>query len=105
MALAEAEQDLQLALYALACRQVPELSELGEVSELVNLYPRLVSHGTLTRRTQTMTPDLADRTEQRIRDLIAAIIAERFEFSETADCAWCEFKNLCPRHYGGDVAL
>ena len=28
----EAEQDLQLALYALACREVPELRALGEVA-------------------------------------------------------------------------
>ena len=41
----EAEQDLQLALYALACREVPELSALGEVAELVYLYPRHLARG------------------------------------------------------------
>ena len=41
----EAEQDLQLALYALACRDVPELRALGEVSELVYMYPRQLAHG------------------------------------------------------------
>jgi putative RecB family exonuclease len=106
MALAEAEKDLQLALYALACREVPELSVLGAVEELVYLYPRLVSaKGELTRRSQAATPDLADRTKQRIRDQVGAIVAERFDFSDTADCSWCEFKNLCPRHHGGDVPL
>ena len=105
MALDKAEQDLQLALYALACREVPELCELGEVGELVYLYPRLTSRGELTRRSQTMTPELADRTEHRIREQVAAIAAERFDFSDEADCQWCEFKNLCPRHHGGDVPL
>ncbi len=45
MKMDEAEQDLQLALYALACREVPELAQLGEVAELVYLYPRHVAHG------------------------------------------------------------
>jgi superfamily I DNA/RNA helicase/RecB family exonuclease len=101
----EAEEDLQLALYALACREVPELRELGEVGELVYLYPRLVSYGRCTSRKQTVAPDLTERTEQRIRDAIASIVAERFDFADTADCQWCEFKNLCPRHYGASVPL
>jgi ATP-dependent exoDNAse (exonuclease V) beta subunit len=105
MKLDEAEQDLQLALYALACRDLPELAELGEVAELVYLYPRDVKVSGLTRRTQTVTADLTDRTRERIRANIAAIVAERFDFSAEADCQWCEFKRLCPRHFGGDVPL
>jgi hypothetical protein len=35
MKLDEAERDLQLALYALACRELPDLSELGQVEDLV----------------------------------------------------------------------
>jgi len=101
----EAEQDLQLALYALACREVPELSELGDVAELVYLYPRLQAHGKLTRRGQKVTPDLVERTRQRIRENVAAVVSERFEFSPEADCQWCEFKQLCPRHHGGEVPL
>jgi hypothetical protein len=38
MKLDEAERDLQLALYALACRELPDLSELGQVEDLVYLY-------------------------------------------------------------------
>ena len=60
----EAEQDLQLALYALACREVPELRALGDVSELVYLYPRHLAHGRVARRAQTVTPDLPDRTRR-----------------------------------------
>jgi RecB family exonuclease len=101
----EAEGDLQLALYALACREVPELSALGEVSELVYLYPRHLARGRAARREQTVTPDLLDRTEKRIRELIGAIVAEQFEFSATADCGWCEFKKLCPRHHLRDLPL
>ena len=47
----EAEQDLQLALYALACRDVPELCALGEVSELVYMYPRHLARGRAPART------------------------------------------------------
>jgi hypothetical protein len=105
MRLEEAEQDLQLALYALASRQTPELAELGEVAELVYLYPRHISYGRLARRTQAATPDLADRTRGRVRELAGEIAAERFDFSPTADCKFCEFKKLCPRHFGKDVPL
>ncbi|MEP6813657.1 MAG: PD-(D/E)XK nuclease family protein, partial [Actinomycetota bacterium] len=101
----EAEQDLQLALYALACREVPELCALGDVSELVYMYPRHLVRGRAARRTQTITPELPDRTEQRIRDLVTAITSERFEFSPTADCTWCDFKKICPRHHLKDVPL
>jgi hypothetical protein len=52
-----------------------------------------------------MTSDLAERTEQRLREQIGAVVAERFDFSQAADCGWCEFKNLCPRHHGGGVPL
>ena len=101
----EAQDDLQLALYALACREVPELAELGEPESLVYLYPRLISYGKLTRRAQTVTPESADRTEARVLATVAKIAAEDFTFSPEADCTWCEFKPICPRHYGQDVPL
>jgi len=101
----EAEGDLQLALYALACSDVPELCELGDVAELIYLYPRAISYGKLTRRGQRMSTDLTDRTRARLTELLAAIRAERFDFSANADCQWCQFKQLCPRHHGQDVPL
>jgi superfamily I DNA/RNA helicase/RecB family exonuclease len=105
MRLEEAEQDLQLALYALACRELPELAELGDVAEIVYLYPRIVLASGISRRSQTVTPDLADRTRERVRTNIAAVVDERFDFAPTADCQWCEFKRICPRHFGGDAPL
>ena len=106
MKLEQAEQDLQLALYALACRDVPELRGLGDVSELVYMYPRLLlAQGRVVRRGQTVTPDLPDRTRQRIRGLLRDIVAEEFEFSPTADCQWCDFKEICPRHHLKDAPL
>jgi RecB family exonuclease len=105
MSLDEAEQDLQLALYALACRELPELSELGPVEDLVYLYPRLVRAAGLVKRSQTASPDLAGRTRERVRAVVAAIVEERFDPSPDADCQWCEFKRICPRHFGGDVPL
>jgi ATP-dependent DNA helicase UvrD/PcrA len=101
----EAEQDLQLALYALACRELPELAELGDVADLVYLYPRILQASGICRRSQTVTPDHADRTRERVRTNIAGIVAEEFDFSPEADCKWCEFKRICPRHHGGDGPL
>jgi len=94
MKLEEAEQDLQLALYALACRELPELAELGGVAEIVYLYPRIVLASGISRRSQTVMPDLADRTRERVRTNIAAVVEERFDFAPTADCQWCEFKRI-----------
>ena len=45
------------------------------------MYPRHLARGRVARRGQTVTPDLADRTRERIRDLVGAIAAEEFEFS------------------------
>jgi ATP-dependent DNA helicase UvrD/PcrA len=101
----EAEQDLQLALYALACRDLPELAELGDVADLVYLYPRILQAAGICRRSQTVTPDHADRTRERVRTNIAGIVAEELDFSPEADCKWCEFKRICPRHHGGDAPL
>jgi DNA helicase-2/ATP-dependent DNA helicase PcrA len=105
MSLDEAEQDLQLALYALACHDLPELAAFGEVAELTYLYPRDVKASGLTRRSQTVTSDLTEATRNRMREDVAAIVGERFDFSPDADCQWCDFKRVCPRHFGGDVPL
>ena len=105
MKLDEAARDLQLALYALACSEVPELAALGDVSEVVYLYPRLTAYGKMTRRGQEVTAGLRERTRDRVRDDVAQVVAERFEFSPEADCHWCEFKPICPRHHGRDVPL
>ena len=101
----EAEQDLQLALYALACREVPELSALGDVSELVYMYPRHLAHGHAARREQTVTPELRGTDAAADPRPRRAIVAEQFEFSPDADCTWCEFKRICPRHHLKDVPL
>ena len=42
---------------------------------------------------------LAETTRARLRDLIARIAAEEFDYSPDADCDWCEFKTICPRHH------
>ena len=105
MPLAEAAQDLQLALYGLAFEHVPELSALGEVGELVYLYPRRVAYGQLVRRGQEMTPELAEATRARIRGLIERITSEEFDFSQEANCQWCGFKTICLRHQGGDAPV
>ena len=69
------------------------------------MYPRHLAHGRVARRGQTVTPDLPDRTRERIRGLVGAIAAEEFEFSPTADCTWCDFKKICPRHHLKDAPL
>jgi putative RecB family exonuclease len=99
----DAQEDLQLALYALAVREVPELAELGEVEQLVYVFPR--PEKDVVHREQFVTPGLAEATRDRVRGLIGEIAAEHFDPSPDADCGFCEFKSLCPRWYGRDVPL
>lgn len=99
----EAQEDLQLALYALAAREVEELAALGEVAELAYLFPR--PEKDVVRREQIVVPGHADATRDRVRRLVAAIVAERFDPSPDADCRFCEFKSLCPRWHGGDAPV
>jgi hypothetical protein len=40
-----------------------------------------------------------------VRGLIAQIASEQFEFSPDADCKFCDFQRICPRHYGRDVPV
>jgi putative RecB family exonuclease len=103
MSQAEAQGDLQLALYALAFGEVPELAELGDVAELVYLFPRPEKQ--VVHREQAVFPGLIEATRERVRSLVAAITAERFEPSPEADCRFCEFKTLCPRWHGGDAPV
>ena len=105
MPFADAEQDLQLALYALACAEEVELAALGEIGDLVYVYPAHMADGRVAQRGQTVTPDLVERTRERVRGLVAEIVAERFEYSPQADCMFCDFKRICPRHFGGDAPV
>jgi superfamily I DNA/RNA helicase/RecB family exonuclease len=99
----EAQEDLQLGLYALAARAVAELASLGEVAELTYLFPR--PEKDVVRREQVVAPGHADATRERVRRLVAEIAAEHFDPSPDADCLFCEFKSLCSRWHGGDAPL
>jgi len=100
-----AAEDLQLALYALACVEQPELAALGEVGEIEYLFPAELAYGRLKRRSQAVTPELADATRERVRNVIGKIAAEQFDFSPEADCMFCDFQPICPRHHGRDVPV
>lgn len=96
----EAEEDLQLALYAVAAEEDEELRALGRVAEIVYLFPKEQAHGRVTRRGQTVTADLTEKTRERIRAIVADVVTERFDFSPEADCRYCDFVKICPRHTG-----
>jgi len=101
MSLKEAAEDLQLALYALAVHEDPELAELGEVERLEYVYPDPPpAYGRLVTRGQDVNPGLYDQTRERLRDLIEKITAEQFDFSPEAECDFCQFKSICPRYHG-----
>ncbi len=98
----EAVEDLQLALYALAFVEDPALAELGEVQ------PHRLP---LSRLRSRLRPACPPRPRRRLRALrhdpraasarsIREIAAEHFEYSPDADCDFCQFKSICPRHHG-----
>jgi superfamily I DNA/RNA helicase/RecB family exonuclease len=101
MSAAKAEEDLQLALYALAFLEDPELLALGEVVRLEFVYPGDdPAYGRVKTRGRDVDSELSGKTRERMRGLIAEIVAEHFDFSPEADCKFCDFKSICPRHHG-----
>jgi superfamily I DNA/RNA helicase len=91
----EARESLQLAIYYLAARSVPELSSLGEPASMQLVYPNapLTKDG-VQRRCQK--PEEAERALERLPGLMEAVLAEDFRPNPEADCRWCKFKPLCP---------
>src|SRR5207249_5987763 len=83
--------DLQLRTYHLAASLDPELRALGPATRLRLLYLR-----TMTEREQPIDDDHAERTEARILEAAARILAEDFEPSVEGDCDHCDFHRLCP---------
>ena len=91
----EARESLQLAIYYLAARSVPELSSLGEPAGMHLIYPNApLSRGDVRRRCQK--PEEAEVALERLPGLMEAVLAEDFRPSPEADCRWCKFKPLCP---------
>jgi superfamily I DNA/RNA helicase/RecB family exonuclease len=91
----EAKESLQLAIYYLAARSVPELASLGEPVAMQLIYPNApLSRGDVQRRCQK--PEEAERALERLPDLMKAVLAEDFRPNPEADCRWCKFKPLCP---------
>ena len=98
----EAEEDLQLATYLLACARDPKLAELGtpKVAEL--LFLRHEHQGNIRRVSQTPKhnetegKDWEHAVEGRISALLGGIESEQFAPSPEAECRFCKFKELCP---------
>ncbi|MDQ4149587.1 MAG: ATP-dependent helicase [Actinomycetota bacterium] len=91
----DAESSLQLAIYHLAARSVPELVQMGfpEVARLV--YPgaidRYGSHAVLSQNSEQ-----AEKVISELPAKIEAVIGEEFNPSPEADCFFCKMKPLCP---------
>jgi superfamily I DNA/RNA helicase/RecB family exonuclease len=91
----QARKSLQLAIYHLAARVDPELSELGkpEVARLV--YPGAFwPDGRYKELSQTA--DQADEVLEKLPEMIAGVAAEEFNPTPDADCYFCKMKPLCP---------
>ena len=85
------DANLQLPLYHLAVRRDPVLRALGEPTRLRLAF--------LSEPRDVFLPcpdDLETLTEARIADGAAAIVAERFDASVTADCEYCDLRRICP---------
>ena len=91
----EAKRSLQLAIYHLAAKADPELSELGEPTSMQLVYPGApLSRNRVATRSQT--PEEAEEAIKRLPALIEGVLAEDFRPNPEADCTWCKFKPLCP---------
>ncbi len=85
----QADEDLQLGIYALAAREVLELEPA-----------RLVFHNLMTNEAVAGTRDakaLAE-TRDRIAGVADQIRAHEFPARPGYGCSRCDFKPLCPAH-------
>ena len=115
MSRAEAESDIQLALYDLAFQHVPELSALGRPEKATYLYLKAIGPRADGRRSYVPTEEGRERLLARIRRYVLGILTEtfpsRFHLLETwpemepeeaesirksDPCRNCSFKWLCP---------
>src|SRR4029077_9915067 len=87
----DAGDDLQLAVYHLAATRDPDLAALGPPTELELLYLR-----SMRRVPQPVTPDHVERTEARILETAADILAEAFDPVAAPHCTSCGFQCVCP---------
>ena len=91
----EARESLQLAIYYLAARSIPELTELGKPVSMQLVYPNApLSKNDVQKRCQK--PEEAEAALERLPVLIEGVLTEDFRPNPEADCMWCKFKPLCP---------
>jgi RecB family exonuclease len=91
----EAKESLQLAIYYLAAKSDPEMTELGEPLAMQLVYPNApLSRGDVQKRVQNR--DEAEVALERLPGLMENVLAEDFRPNPEADCRWCKFKPLCP---------
>lgn len=90
----DARKSLQLAIYHLALCNDPELQALGTPGKMELIYPRKLSWGKVTKRSQT--PEEAEKVIAELPALMEGVLAEDFLPNPEADCMFCRFKPLCP---------
>jgi superfamily I DNA/RNA helicase/RecB family exonuclease len=99
----DAREDLQLALYYLACLLDPALQSLGTPEVLEYVYLDTARKKWFASRDQPITHDHQDVTETRLRTIFTGIMAESFAPKKGTWCRYCAFKTLCPLVPEGQV--
>ena len=90
----EVGDSLQLAIYYLAAKSLPEIAAYGEPVGMQLVYPAKTYYGDVAVRCQT--PEQARGALERLPELIGGVLKEDFRPKAEADCMWCKFKPLCP---------
>jgi len=123
MSAADAEEDLQLALYDLACQEDPSLRTLGQPEKVTYLYPKAIGPRADGKRSYAPTAESRQRLRLRIRAYAGAISAERFPppraiagafpqldgaeldlvlgKKRNDPCRFCDFQWICPEMESG----
>jgi superfamily I DNA/RNA helicase len=102
----DAEENLQLGIYALAVKLAEELSGFGPVKavELAFLRDRDYHTGALKRTCMALTAEAGPAYEQEMSERLGALIerltalqlSEIYTPNPEANCRFCSFKTLCP---------
>lgn len=84
---AEARENLQLSIYALAAREVFNVP----LDRVTLVYPRLSA-----RVSVTFSQDELTEARRRIVTLMEAARTASYEEVNTAHCPWCDYRLICP---------
>ena len=92
-------EDLKMKIYALAIKNRFD----QDPAKIIHYYPKPEKHENGIAIEAAITPPMLEETENKIKEIIKAIIEEKFEIVEEPNCMFCDYKGICEWRQGKGV--